>query len=38
MASVGRTVCIQPGQSAGGLTLVVGDLETMKFERRILDR
>lgn len=35
-ASVGRTVCIQPGQSTGGLTVVVGDLETMQFERRIL--
>jgi Icc-related predicted phosphoesterase len=37
MASIGRTVCIQPGQSVGGLTLVVGDLKTMKFERRVLD-
>ena len=36
-ASVGRTVCIQPGQSAAGLTVVVGDLETMKFERRVVD-
>jgi Icc-related predicted phosphoesterase len=36
-ASIGRTVCIQPGQAAGGLTVVVGDLETMRFERRIID-
>jgi Icc-related predicted phosphoesterase len=36
-ASVGRTVCIQPGQSAEGLTVVVGNLETMTFERRIID-
>lgn len=34
--TIGRTVCIQPGQSADGLTVVVGDLETMTFERRIL--
>lgn len=34
--SVGRTVCIQPGQSADGLTVVVGNLETMAFERRIV--
>jgi len=37
MATVGRTVCIQPGQSASGLTVVVGNLETMKFERRVID-
>jgi Icc-related predicted phosphoesterase len=37
-ASVGRTVCIQPGQSAEGLTVVVGNLETKTFERRIVDR
>jgi Icc-related predicted phosphoesterase len=36
-AKVGRTVCIQPGQSSGGLTVVVGDLETMHFERRVID-
>ena len=36
MASVGKTVCIQPGQSTTGLTVVVGDLEEMRFERRIL--
>ncbi|MDA8122805.1 MAG: metallophosphoesterase [Deltaproteobacteria bacterium] len=35
-ATVGATVCIQPGQSAEGLTVVVGDLETMTFERRIV--
>lgn len=35
MAKVGRTVCIQPGQSTDGLTVVVGDLEAMTFERRI---
>jgi Icc-related predicted phosphoesterase len=35
-ATIGRTVCIQPGQSADGLAVVVGDLETMTFERRIL--
>jgi len=31
-----KTVCIQPGQSADGLTVVVGDLEKMTFERRIV--
>lgn len=36
-AMVGRTVCIQPGQSANGLTVVIGNLETMEFERRIID-
>ncbi|PWB67134.1 MAG: phosphoesterase [Deltaproteobacteria bacterium] len=35
-ATIGRTVCIQPGQSADGLAVVVGHLETMTFERRIL--
>lgn len=34
--AVGGTVCIQPGQSTDGLTVVVGDLETMTFERRIV--
>lgn len=33
---LGNTVCIQPGQSAEGLTVVVGNLEEMRFERRIL--
>lgn len=36
-ARVGRTVCIQPGQSSSGLTVVVGDLENMKFDRRVID-
>jgi len=35
-ATVGRTVCIQPGQSPAGLTVVVGSLEAMTFERKIL--
>jgi Icc-related predicted phosphoesterase len=35
-ATVGRTVCIQPGQSAAGLTVVIGSLEEMSFERKIL--
>ncbi len=35
-ASVGRTVVIQPGQSAAGLTVVLGNLETMEFERRVV--
>jgi len=33
---LGSTVCIQPGQSAAGLTVVEGDLEEMRFTRRIL--
>jgi len=33
---LGRTVCIQPGQSTADLTVVFGDLETMRFDRRIL--
>lgn len=33
---LGKTVCIQPGQSIAGLTVVVGDLEEMRFERRVL--
>lgn len=36
MASVGKTVCIQPGQSVSGLSVVVGDLEEMRFEKRII--
>ena len=32
-AIVGRTVCIQPGQSSSALTAVVGDLSTMRFDR-----
>lgn len=35
-ATVGQTVCIQPGQSAGGLTVVIGSLDAMSFERKIL--
>lgn len=35
-SAVGRTVCIQPGQSASGLTVVTGDLRTMSFERRVI--
>ena len=35
-AKAGRTVCIQPGQSPAGLSVVVGSLETMAFERKIL--
>jgi uncharacterized protein len=35
-ATVGRTVCIQPGQSAEGLTVVIGSLTAMSFERRIV--
>lgn len=33
---LGNTVCIQPGQSAEGLTVVEGSLEEMRFVRRIL--
>jgi len=36
MAHLGKTVCIQPGQSVTGLSVVVGDLEEMRFERRVL--
>ncbi len=35
--NIGRTVCIQPGQAADALTVVVGDLEAMTFERRIVE-
>lgn len=35
-AKVGRTVCIQPGQSPAGLSVVVGSLEAMSFERKIV--
>lgn len=34
--AVGRTVCIQPGQSPTGLTVVLGDLRAMTFERRVI--
>ena len=33
---IGETVCLQPGQSAAGLTVVVGDLDGMTFERKVL--
>jgi len=36
MANIGKTVSIQPGQSASGLSVVVGDLEEMRFEKRVL--
>ncbi len=36
MSRLGGTVCIQPGQSASGVTIVVGDLERMRFDRRIV--
>ncbi len=36
MATVGRTVLIQPGQSASGLTVVTGNLEEMRFDRRTI--
>jgi Icc-related predicted phosphoesterase len=36
MSRLGGTVCIQPGQSTSGLTVVVGNLEEMRFDRRIL--
>lgn len=35
-STVGRTVCIQPGQSATALTAVIGDLDAMTFERRVI--
>lgn len=34
--AVGRTVCIQPGQAPGSLTVVLGDLDAMTFERRVV--
>lgn len=36
-AMVGRTVCIQPGQAVTGLTVVIGNLEKMTFERRVIE-
>jgi uncharacterized protein len=36
MARVGRTVCIQPGQSVSGLAVVIGRLDDMTFERRVV--
>ncbi len=35
-AAVGRTVCVQPGQAPGSLTAVVGDLDTMAFDRVVI--
>jgi Icc-related predicted phosphoesterase len=35
-ATLGRTVCIQPGQSPSGLTVVICRLDAMTFERKIL--
>jgi len=35
-AALGRTLCIQPGQTAAGLAAVVGDLEASTFERRVI--
>lgn len=34
--TVGRTVCIQPGQARGTLTAVVGALDGMTFERLVI--
>src|SRR3972149_5818481 len=36
MGRLGGTGCIQPGQAPAGLTVVVGDLEEMTFDRRVL--
>ena len=36
MSRLGNTVCIQPGQSASGLTVVVGNLEERTFDMRVL--
>jgi len=36
LAHVGRTVCIQPGQASDKLVAVVGRLDSMSFERKIL--
>ncbi len=33
---IGRTVCIQPGQSAEELVVVVGNLEELSFQRKLL--
>jgi len=35
-STIGRTIVIQPGQSSAGLTVVIGDLDAMTFERRVL--
>ena len=34
--TLGETVCLQPGQSASGLSVVIGRLDGMTFERKIL--
>ena len=36
MNRVGETVCLQPGQSARGLSVVVGNLEERKFDMRVI--
>ena len=36
LGNIGETVCIQPGQSPNGLTVVIGRLEGMTFERKVL--
>ncbi len=36
MARMGETVCIQPGQSHAGLTVVLGNLEERTFDMRVL--
>jgi len=33
---IGRTVCIQPGQSAEELVVVTGSLDDMSFQRKLL--
>lgn len=38
MDRLGRTVCIQPGQSSRGLTAVLGRLDGMTFERLVVPR
>jgi len=35
-AKIGETVCLQPGQSPAGLTVVIGSLAGMSFERKVL--
>ncbi len=35
-AKIGRTVCLQPGQSPSGLTVVVCRLDPLTFERKVL--
>ena len=36
MSRVGKTVCLQPGQSIRGLSVVVGNLEERKFDMRVI--